>query len=38
MSTASIRITIRDLAQAAAFFLTLALAAWGWGLIFTGGN
>jgi hypothetical protein len=32
------RITIIDVAQAAAFFATLAAAAWGWGLIFTGGN
>ena len=31
------RITIIDAVQAAAFFLTLALAAWGWAVIL-GGN
>ena len=37
MSTASIHLTIRDVLSAAAFFATLALAAWGWSLILTGG-
>jgi len=34
----ALRITIRDVLEAVAFFAGLIAASWAWGLILTGGN